>query len=182
MFLESCLANLADPYSCFKQFQIGLARIRHSIKGRGLDDILQLPNIEDEKIIATLRLLLLVARSSIKNPELISLLSFRALQLNLTHGSSKTMPVALAFYGLILNKLGFVKESMRYGEMAISLQVSLSLDANEALSPFMMNMKIQYSYTLTLHGILIRINSSAKIILPFWHVVLMAVRLPERRG
>ena len=99
------------------------------MKGKRLDDILQLPTIEDEKTIATLRLLLLLVRATVpRNPELLPIIVLRVLQLNLTYGCSKTMPAALALYGAILSYLGFsLKESTRYGDMAISLQVSLEV-------------------------------------------------------
>mmetsp|Transcript_25283 Transcript_25283/g.60782 ORF Transcript_25283/g.60782 Transcript_25283/m.60782 type:complete len:1028 (+) Transcript_25283:177-3260(+) len=107
---------------------VGLARIRCTMKGKGAEKLLQLPPLADKELISLLRLLhMCVNLSVLWNQNLLPLLCFRFVRLNLTHGMSEAMPSAVAVYGAILNRCGYpLSEAEKYGEIALDLEAAIN--------------------------------------------------------
>lgn len=60
------------------------------------------------------------------------LVCLKLVELNMTHGISSTMPVALAWYGITLKYRGLITESLHYSEMALRLQDELNCNETKA--------------------------------------------------
>lgn len=77
-------------------------------------------------------------------------MSFKTIQLTLTHGTSSALPGAVASYGAILQRLGYsLPESIKYAQYALNLQ-----DKREKLSPHKDDISnlnwLTYGVTLTM--------------------------------
>jgi hypothetical protein len=88
----------------------------------------------NERMSAALRVLSLLAiMSSASKPKLTPLVCFKIVELNMKYGISNTMPVAMAWYGVILRHAGRpVTEALKYGDIALRLQDELKCNESKA--------------------------------------------------
>ena len=83
--------------------------------------------LSDRKMIAILRLLHLCVTLSIAwNQSLSPILCFRVIKINLTYGTSNSMPSAIALYAALLSRFGSLLEADKWANAANSLQDKLS--------------------------------------------------------
>eukprot|EP00581_Thalassiosira_minuscula_P032876 CAMPEP_0183766824 /NCGR_PEP_ID=MMETSP0739-20130205/11806_1 /TAXON_ID=385413 /ORGANISM="Thalassiosira miniscula, Strain CCMP1093" /LENGTH=633 /DNA_ID=CAMNT_0026005661 /DNA_START=1 /DNA_END=1899 /DNA_ORIENTATION=+ len=110
----------------------GFAWTRCSKRIKSAEKLLELPQISDKQIIATIRLIdLLVPIALGYLQALAPLLCFRVVKLNLAYGLSRSMPSAVALYGVILGRFGYpLTETAKYGEIALALQKELKCDVS----------------------------------------------------
>mmetsp|Transcript_36638 Transcript_36638/g.77303 ORF Transcript_36638/g.77303 Transcript_36638/m.77303 type:complete len:1032 (-) Transcript_36638:196-3291(-) len=110
----------------------GFAWTRCSKRIKSAEKLLELPQIADKQIIATIRLIdLLVPIALSYLQALAPLLCFRVVKLNLAYGLSRSMPSAVALYGVILGRFGYpLTETAKYGEIAFALQKELKCDVS----------------------------------------------------
>ena len=87
--------------------------------------------LSDRKMIAILRLLHLCVTLSIAwNQSLSPILCFRVIKINLTYGTSNSMPSAIALYAALLSRFGSLLEADKWANAANSLQDKLSNNAD----------------------------------------------------
>lgn len=83
--------------------------------------------LSDRKMIAILRLLHLCVTISIAWRQSLSpILCFRVIQINLTYGTSNSMPSAIALYAALLSRFGSLIEADKWATTANVLQDKLS--------------------------------------------------------
>jgi len=83
--------------------------------------------LSDRKMIAILRLLHLCVTISIAwSQSLLPILCFRVIQINLTYGTSNSMPSAIALYAALLSRFGSLTEADKWANAANALQDKLS--------------------------------------------------------
>jgi len=126
------LVNIRFP-SKNMRFHImgGFVQTYSSMKRKGgVAKLTELPLITDEEIVIALRILKLLIEFAFHwNQELLALLIFSVVDLNMVHGMSPGMPSALALYGAIISRLGLpIKEAYQYGEAALALQRTIRIN------------------------------------------------------
>ena len=83
--------------------------------------------LSDRKMIAILRLLHLCVTISIAwGQSLLPILCFRVIHINLTYGTSNSMPSAIALYAALLSRFGSLTEADKWANAANALQDKLS--------------------------------------------------------
>jgi hypothetical protein len=80
----------------------------------------------DKKKLALRILNFLALLCSASSPSLVPLICFKIIGLNMKHGMARSMPTAMAWYGVIHIYFGFpVADAVKYGRIALGLQEAL---------------------------------------------------------
>ena len=96
-------------------------------------DINNILFLSDRKMIAILRLLHLCVTISISwGQSLLPILCFRVIHINLTYGTSSSMPSAIALYAALLSRFGSLSEADKWATAANALQDKLSSNVDYA--------------------------------------------------
>ncbi|MCP5494769.1 MAG: AAA family ATPase [Leptospiraceae bacterium] len=107
-----------------------ILKVNQFLENRKIEDILGLPRMEDEKITAAMKILsACIVPAYIAQPSLMPIIVLKKVNLSLEFGNYITSPISYAFYGVLLcNALGNVEAGIKFGELAIKLVESLSVN------------------------------------------------------
>ncbi|MBN1409382.1 MAG: hypothetical protein JW969_00960 [Spirochaetales bacterium] len=100
-----------------------LIKIKRLIKKNRINDLLRLPEINNEKILAAAHIIskcLSAAYSSV--PELLPYLSFKQVDLSIRYGLAPFSAYSFATCGLVLCSMGDIKTGIIYSNLALKLQ------------------------------------------------------------
>ena len=101
-----------------------LVRVKASLKRYSDEELLLLPAMQDEKIFAKIKLLLIVCEYAFiaRNSNVFSTGVLMLVQITLTRGSSEASPFIFAAYSMLLSYLEKSRESFRFGQLALKYQ------------------------------------------------------------
>ncbi len=113
-----------------------LAKI--DLRGKSIDDLMNIPLMTDPHKQAVLRLLVTLASSSyIAAPDLLPLIILRSLRISVKNGISKKTPETFAGYGMIhCAVLGDIETGYKYGTFALRLMDKLNIKKNNLKALF----------------------------------------------
>ena len=102
---------------------LGYRRLAPQLKRLSNQDVLELPMLEDEEILVTLRIMALShTYISVVNPPLAIILSIRMARLTLENGVGGAAAVAFATIGHVMcNVFGDIADGARYGRLALDI-------------------------------------------------------------
>ena len=98
-------------------------KTRLAVRGKGIDELLLLPEMTDQTKLAVMRIVSCVGNAVYwVMPKLFPLLAFRSIQLSVRYGNSPESPLFWAVYGFILcSKVGDLAAGSRLGKLASTL-------------------------------------------------------------
>ena len=105
------------------------------MRGETEESLLKHPRMTCEKISLALRILNFLALlcAATNQTSLVSLICFKIIRLNIEHGISRSMPTAMAWYGVIHLYAGFpVADAVKYGRIALGLLEALNCHEGKA--------------------------------------------------
>jgi predicted ATPase len=116
---------------------LSVANFKSAIKGKSDDNLLSLPNMEDDIGLFTMRVLALAAKLAsldVKNEAYIPLIRCRMLHLSLKHGVCDETILAYTGYGTIVaSSLNDTAEAYRFGNLGLQLQQLLNIQKYHAI-------------------------------------------------
>ncbi|MGK7925580.1 MAG: AAA family ATPase [Spirulina sp.] len=120
------LKELGESFSQTPQpedFPRGIAAIASSLAGRSVEDLIDLPPMEDPQVLAILRVLWRLSSVLVMAaPQLMPFCTFKAVQLSLASGNSVLSAPAYVTYGMILcGALGDIATGYRFGKLALEV-------------------------------------------------------------
>ncbi|MFB2895426.1 AAA family ATPase [Aerosakkonemataceae cyanobacterium BLCC-F50] len=99
-----------------------LQQTQEILKGKDVADLLELPQMKDNKALAVMRILATVTAAVYQAvPELLPLIVCKQVQLSVEYGNAAVSAQTYAWYGVILCGLGEIDMGDRIGELAIEL-------------------------------------------------------------
>jgi predicted ATPase/signal transduction histidine kinase/tRNA A-37 threonylcarbamoyl transferase component Bud32 len=109
-------------------FQLALSETTSKLMGKRIEDLIDLPLISDPNQLAIMRLLSsLIAGGYIAAPELLPLISFKQVSLQIEQGNTAQSPFAYAMYGTILcGVILDIESGYQFGQLALNLLARLN--------------------------------------------------------
>lgn len=109
------------------------------MKRKCVEDLLQLPPIEERHMIPALRLMNLLSTLSASGKRtLCPLICFKSVQLNMKYGMTEGTPASIALYGALLLRFGVsclsIFSSLPMGDNVIILHEIFSYDVNSFIT------------------------------------------------
>ncbi len=101
-----------------------LVKTKLTMKGKGIGDLIDLPEMTNPYKLAAMRILSrVVSAAYFAAPELLPLLVFKQVKLSIEYGNTSVSCSAYATYGLILcgEAVGDVESGYQFGQLALSL-------------------------------------------------------------
>ncbi|MGV0108458.1 AAA family ATPase [Nostoc sp. DSM 114160] len=99
-----------------------LQQTQDVLKGKHLEDFLELPEMTDFQALATIRILAAVTAAVYQAvPELLPLIVCKQIRLSVEYGNAAVSAQAYAWYGVILCGIGEIDLGDRIGELAMGL-------------------------------------------------------------
>ena len=99
-----------------------LQQTQDVLKGKHLEDFLELPEMKDFQALATIRILAAVTAAIYQAvPELLPLVVCKQIRLSVEYGNAAVSAQAYAWYGVILCGIGEIDLGDRIGELAMGL-------------------------------------------------------------
>jgi len=99
-----------------------LQQTQDVLKGKHLEDFLELPEMTDFQALATIRILAAVTAAVYQAvPELLPLIVCKQIRLSIEYGNAAVSAQAYAWYGVILCGIGEIDLGDRIGELAMGL-------------------------------------------------------------
>ncbi|PSF35692.1 serine/threonine-protein kinase PknK [Aphanothece hegewaldii CCALA 016] len=100
-----------------------LLKIRFSLLGKKIDDLVNLPSMTNLKAQAIIRIIIVIAPSIyMANPSLLFIAIVLGIQLSLKYGNSKESAYLYSIYGLICcGKLNDIETGYKFGNLALEL-------------------------------------------------------------
>lgn len=104
-------------------FQQALSETTSHLIGKRIEDLIDLPQMSEPNKLATMRLLSsLIAGGYIAAPELLPLISFKQVSLQIQYGNAAQSPFAYAMYGTIVCGVIFdIESGYQFGQLALNL-------------------------------------------------------------
>ncbi len=120
---------------------LGLLNSKRTLRGKHIPELVNLPIMQDEQIVAAFRLLTtLGAAAYLTVPELTALVSCKSVALSVKYGNTALSPVVYAGYGIILcGVLGDIKSGYQFGQLALDLLTKLDAREVQAKTLFLVN-------------------------------------------
>jgi len=105
------------------EIALGLQRVKLALLGKDIEQLAELPEMNDPKIMAAIRIMNSVGSAAyFVAPELTPLLIFTAIRLIIKHGNVPESAFLFAVYGMIsCGVLGEIDEGYRLGQLALRL-------------------------------------------------------------
>ena len=109
-------------------FQQALSETTSHLIGKRIEDLIDLPQMSEPNKLAAMRLLSsLIAGGYIAAPELLPLISFKQVSLQIQYGNAAQSPFAYAMYGTILCGVIFdIDSGYQFGQLALNLLEKLN--------------------------------------------------------
>ncbi|HEY9596825.1 MAG TPA: ATP-binding protein, partial [Cyanophyceae cyanobacterium] len=109
------------------EFQQALSETRSHLISKRIEDLIDLPQMSDLNQLAAMRLLSsLIAGGYIAAPELLPLIAFKQVGLQIQYGNAAQSPFAYAMYGTILCGVIFdIESGYQFGQLALNLLARL---------------------------------------------------------
>ncbi|MBE9161596.1 ATP-binding sensor histidine kinase [Tychonema sp. LEGE 06208] len=99
-----------------------LQQTQYLLKGKDLEDLLELPEMKDVQALAAIRILATVTAAVYQAvPELLPLIVCKQVRLSVEYGNAAVSAQAYAWYGVILCGIGEIDLGDRVGQMAMGL-------------------------------------------------------------
>ncbi|MGE5329384.1 MAG: diguanylate cyclase domain-containing protein [Deltaproteobacteria bacterium] len=104
-----------------------LAAVSMLLKGKSKEDILNMPLVEDPKIIAIMNILSsLITPVFVSLPEYIPMIACGLARLSLKYGNSNVSGAGYTYYGVILSSLGYINKAYMIGQTGTELVEKLN--------------------------------------------------------
>jgi PAS domain S-box-containing protein len=125
----------------------GLSETSSSLMGKRIEDLIDLPRMSDSTMLVAMRLLsTLIAGGYIAAPELLPLVVFKQVSLQIQYGNAAQSPFAYAMYGTILCGVIFdIESGYQFGQLALNLLDKLNAKQIEAKTLLVVHAFITHS-------------------------------------
>eukprot|EP00548_Thalassiothrix_antarctica_P012458 CAMPEP_0194158614 /NCGR_PEP_ID=MMETSP0152-20130528/76959_1 /TAXON_ID=1049557 /ORGANISM="Thalassiothrix antarctica, Strain L6-D1" /LENGTH=564 /DNA_ID=CAMNT_0038868021 /DNA_START=1012 /DNA_END=2702 /DNA_ORIENTATION=- len=136
-FCLSKLEELGEKLRCKAsklQIRLALCNIQNQLRTMSDSSFLCLPEIQDEKTIATMRLLSAITLNSsiLQKQDLLLMSILKSVQITITHGRCVETAFTLACYGMLCALVNNKKEAYRFGELGRKIENTYSSDVSVA--------------------------------------------------
>lgn len=122
-----------------------LMRTKLSLLGKRPQDLLHLPPMTSERMLAALPIINRLSTAAYwSNPNLLAILIMRTTRLTLKHGLCAEMSYFYSGYGLILCSIGDIDTGYKFGELGLALIEKLNARKQAARTQFMANCFIKH--------------------------------------
>ncbi|MDT9184046.1 AAA family ATPase [Limnospira sp. PMC 289.06] len=123
-----------------------LATISQQLEGKKIEDLVNLPVMEDPETLAAMELLgILFAPIFLGNPTILPLLGFTMVNLSLRFGNAPISTIGYAIYGMVLSAfLGEVKKGYQFGRVALILLDKFNVRKLKALTLLLFGTFLQH--------------------------------------
>ena len=126
--------------------QLALEETSSNLVGQKIDDLIDLPIMEDPENLAVMHILSKVVSASYKTaPELFLLMVLKQVNLSVKHGNAPLSAYAYAVYGLILCGVVLdIEAGYQFGELALSLLARFNSNELKAKTFFVAELSIRH--------------------------------------
>ncbi|MFH1137070.1 MAG: AAA family ATPase [Pseudomonadota bacterium] len=105
-----------------RDFELEFGRVQALLRGREIEDLIDLPDMTDpEKKVVLGILLVMNSPAHITNPDLFALVALKQVEVSLIHGATPLAGIAYSIYGMMLGIMGFLDECHRFGMLALKI-------------------------------------------------------------
>ena len=123
-----------------------LLQTKFLLRNKAIKDLVHLPQMTDEKMVAAMRILIIAQSASyFTNSNLLAMIVFKMVRLSVNYGNHIASTMAYAGYGLILcNSLGSIEKGNEIGELSMNLLKPLNAGILESKVIFTNQFFIRY--------------------------------------
>lgn len=138
--------NIPDKPS-FLYIMINYIKIILAMKGRSIEELKNIPEMEDEKYLAIMRILTGAGMAGYTfSAPVMLMLTLNVVYISLKHGTAPSTPTAYAGYGYILSAyLKKREEGYRFGKLAIELQSGMKSKTFECLTNLLFEILLRHN-------------------------------------
>ncbi|MEG4352573.1 AAA family ATPase, partial [Microcoleus sp. LAD1_D3] len=125
---------------------LGLMGTKLALRGKRIEDLINLPEMTDPDKLAAIRILSIVSSASyIAAPNLLPVVLFKGINISVKYGNASFSSIMYAGYGLILcGVLGDIESGYKFGNLALSLLERLNAKKVKAKTVSLVNFFIRH--------------------------------------
>ena len=132
-------------YPKFFHIAAGLVKTKIALAGKKMEILVDLPDMKDPNKLAIIRMLASICVAVYyESPNLLPLIIFKMIGLELKYGKTFITPYNYAGYGLILCSIGEIDAGYKYGKLALDLLEKKNYKEVEARTQLVMNTFIRH--------------------------------------
>ncbi len=105
------------------QILLGFIRTKFTLRGKRVEDLINLPQMTDPDKLAAMRIILMVGSAAyVAVPNLVPLIVFKQINLSLKYGNASESSYGYTGYGVTLcSVIGDINRGYKFGQLALSL-------------------------------------------------------------
>ncbi|NEP13822.1 MAG: AAA family ATPase [Symploca sp. SIO2C1] len=105
------------------QILLGFIRTQFTLRGKRVEDLINLPQMRDPDKLAAMRIILMVGSAAyVAIPDLVPLIVFKQINLSLKYGNASESSYGYTGYGVTLcSVIGDINRGYQFGQLALSL-------------------------------------------------------------